>query len=166
MIIGVLAAIVLYVLLPSFQLVKTADRQYAGYPISEELRKRITEETKGFSNEKEIIEYSKLLTAELLEFSEQNNIGNGKANCIGYSKLCNYGLITNKFKGRVKPVVGYVTWCGINLCNVVKMIVPKDYRNFVKDHDFVEWNAETHNAYFSPTIYDIVWKDCYTIENN
>lgn len=84
---------------------------------------------------------------------------NGKANCVGYTKLftsiCNYALMVNKYEGRVKPVVGYVTWCGINMCDVAKFVVPKKYEGFVKDHDFVELDYEDRNVYVSPTL--ILW---------
>lgn len=112
------------------------------------------------------------MTANKLEFAEHNDIANGKANCVGYARycatVCDYMLKAKKdvFHGyyAVIPVVGYISWQGINMCNIARLIVPKKYRNFVKDHDFV---AITHNEtssheFIDPCFYDYFGEDLYT----
>lgn len=160
---------ILYFLWPSFHLVKTADRTYPEYPLSKQLKERIAKETAELPYDIGVIEYSFWLTNELLEFSEKNDIENGKANCIGYTRfytsVCNYALTVNEYEGRVKPVVGYVTWCGLNLCDIAKFIVPKKYKGFVKDHDFVELEYDDRYVYIDPTFYDMMGSECTTEVN-
>ena len=59
-----------------------------------------------------------------------------------------------EYDGRVKPVVGNIKWCGINLCEVLKAIVPKKYESFVKDHDFIELEYDDKYVYIDPTLYE------------
>ncbi len=169
----ILIAISLFVLLcalwPSFHLVKTADRTYPAYPLSKQIKERIVKETSELPYDISIMDYCFGLTNELLEFSSKNDIEHGKANCVGYTKMftaiSNYALMVNKYEGRVKPVVGYITWCGINLCDVLKLVVPKKYEGFVRDHDFVELEYEDHYVYVDPTLYDLMWSKCRTTVN-
>jgi len=133
----ILVAIVLviYVMLSAFSLVKTADRPNTSYQLPKELKERIVNETKGM-DEMDIVNYSLRLTGKLLDFSEKNNLQGGKANCVGYAQLCasitNYGLKTNKREGFCKPVVGYVTWGGMNLCTVLKKLFPQSTKLSLK----------------------------------
>ena len=45
------------------------------------------------------VKYSMRLTADLLSFTEKNDLDNGKANCVGYavlcSRICNYAFQVN-----------------------------------------------------------------------
>lgn len=133
----ILVAIVLviYVMLSAFSLVKTADRPNTSYQLPKELKERIVNETKGM-DEMDIVNYSLRLTGKLLDFSEKNNLQGGKANCVGYAQLCasitNYGLKTNKREGFCKPVVGYVTRGGMNLCTVLKKLFPQSTKLSLK----------------------------------
>ena len=143
----------------SLSLKKTGERPTNEYPLTKELRQRIANETQGL-DEAGMVQYSLRLTDELLDFSEVNNINNGKANCVGYallcSSICNYGLSVNQLEGRCKPVVGYVTCGGINMCSALKWIVSKKYTSFVKDHDFVEYDLKSMVIYFDPTLHDLI----------
>ena len=166
----ILVAIVLvvYVVLSAFSLVKTADRPATNYQLPKELKERITNETQGM-DEMDIVNYGLRLTGKLLDFSEKNNLKGGKANCVGYAQLCasitNYGLKTNKREGSCKPVVGYVTWAGMNLCTILSDIVPNEYNNFVKDHVFVECNLKDKTIFFDPSIYDYLGTKALTTIN-
>ena len=155
-----------YIFITPLKLVKTADRHYPEYPLSEELKERIRRETKDHYDIS-AVEYSLSLTASLLDFSAQNDIENGIANCIGYTRLCvaicNYALQIHGYKERVTPVVGYIEWHGINLCDVAQTIVPKKYRAFFKDHDFIELGyLKDEYVYIDPTFFDLTWNDCET----
>ena len=112
--------------------------------------------------------YGMKLTCEMLRFTEKNNIEKGQANCVGYaqlcSEICNFALRQNNLNCKTKPVVGYVTFYGINLCEVLKSIVPKGYKNFVKDHDFVELDMGHKSKYFDASLYDY-YIDCTTYKN-
>ena len=160
--------LVIYVVLSAFSLVKTADRPTTNYQLPKELKERIANETKGM-DEMDIVNYSLRLTGKLLDFSEKNNLQGGKANCVGYAQLCasitNYGLKTNKREGFCKPVVGYITWAGMNLCTILKAIAPQKYKAFVKDHDFVEYDMKNKTIFFDPTLYDLLGERAMCIEN-
>ena len=153
----VVAIILYYLGLSAFSLEKTSNRSNSEYPLSKELKERIKYESSTYY-EFSPIELSLGITGSLLEFSEKNNIKNGKANCVGYAQLFtsiyNYALSIDGLDGRAKPVVGNIKWCGINICNVLKAIVPKKYEDFVKDHDFVELEFEDNYVYIDPTLYD------------
>ena len=159
LIIIVIIALILYVGTASFSLVKTGERSTLNYTLSKELKERIVNETHELS-EIDIVNYSLKLTDELLDYNETNSIKDGKANCVGYALLCasiaNYGIKVNKLEGTCKPVVGYVTWGGMNLCTILKVIAPQKYKAFVKDHDFVEYDMENTTIFFDPTLYDFI----------
>ena len=168
MIIGILAAIVLYVLLPSFQLVKTADRSSATYLLCAEMKERIAAETMG-KEERELIEYALNLTAKSLQFAAKNDIEGGSANCVGYARLgaaiCNHAFAINGSPSRAKAVVGDVKFWGISVCEVLTMLMPNErWRNFVKDHDFVEIETGNSIIYVDPSLYDF-HVDCTTVVN-
>ena len=154
--------------LSSFTLIKTGERQRI-FTLTQSMKVKVTAETKGMDIEK-IIDYSLKLTASQLQFSRYNDIKHNKANCVGYARLCasicNQALATNGIHGYAKPVVGYIESNGINLCNVLKAAAPKDsYKNFVKDHDFVELVTDSKTYYFDPSIYDVLGKKCLSITN-
>ncbi len=163
---GSLALLIVCLFFPSIKLRKTADRAYSDYQISPQLKKRIAKETSELPHDYSVIDYCLSLTAELLDFSEKNNIKQGKANCVGYTKLftgiCNYALKVNHCDGRAMPVVGYIQWCGINLCDAALVVAPEEYKSFVKDHDFVELEYDQKHVYIDPTIYDATGDECTT----
>ena len=135
--------------------------------LSESLAAQISSEAKGMEIE-QIIDYSLNLTANQLQFSRYNEINRGKANCVGYAQLCSaictQALIVNGIEGYARPVVGYVESNGINWCKMLKAIAPKtSYKNFVKDHDFVELTTATEVYHFDPCIYDLLGKKCISI---
>ena len=156
-------ALVLLVAAFPLYLIKNVDRQSL-YTLPEPLSVQVSDETKGMDME-QIIDYSLSLTASKLRFAFQNDIPEGKANCIGYAQLCaaicNQALSANGIEGKACPVVGYIESKGINWCKVLKAIAPKtSYKNFVKDHDFVELTAGSRRYYFDPCIYDIIGNKC------
>jgi len=161
------ACIALFVSM-SFNLVKTGDRQKT-YMLPQSLKAKVEQDTHGMDIE-QIIDYSLTLTASRLLFSRYNDIDMGKANCVGYARLCasicNQALSANGVNGQAKPVVGYIESIGINWCDVLKKVAPKNsYKNFVKDHDFVELVTESKTYYFDPSIYDVLGKKCLKITN-
>ncbi len=158
--------IALCVFLP-FDLVKTDDRQKT-YMLPQSLKAKVEQDTRGMGIE-QIIDYSLTLTASRLRFTRYNDIDMGKANCVGYARLCssicNQALAANGFNGQAKPIVGYIETNGINWCDVLKKVAPKNsYKNFVKDHDFVELVTDSKTYYFDPSIYDVLGKKCLTIK--
>lgn len=154
------------VILTSFTLIKTGERQKT-CTLIQSMKVKVDTETKGMDIE-QIIDYSMKLTASRLHFSIYNDINHGKANCVGYAQLCasicNKALAENGIHGKAKPVVGYIELNGINLCDVLKAIAPQDnYKNFVKDHDFVELVTDSRTYYFDPSIYDVLGMKCLKI---
>ena len=163
----VMAILMLTVMLTSFTLIKTGDRQKT-YTLTQSMKKKVDAETKGMDVDK-IIDYSLKLTASRLQFSINNDINKGKANCVGYAQLCasicNQALSANGIHGKAKPVVGYIESSGVNWCDVLKAVGPKDsYKNFVKDHDFVELVTTSKTYYFDPSIYDVLGNKCLSIK--
>lgn len=86
-------------------------------------------------------------------------IPNGKANCVGYAQLTsaiiNYAFQVKKLPYMAKPVVGKVYLFGIDLNNVVQKILPKKYRPFFKDHDFVEVDLGDKTIYVDSSLQDL-----------
>ena len=98
-----------------------------------------------------------------------NDLDNGKANCVGYailcSRICNYAFQANGMAYRAKPVVGYVSLYGVNLCRLLQAIAPQRWKNFVKDHGFVELKREDRTLFFDASLYDFNLY-CTTTTNN
>ena len=150
------------------KLVQT-DNRISNYTLPIALSAQVTKESIGMDVD-QIIDYSMSLTASRLRFAARNDINNGKANCIGYAQLCaaicNQTLSTNGIEGKARPVVGYIESNGINWCQVLKAIAPKtSYKNFVKDHDFVELTVGSRRYYFDPSIFDVLGKKCLSLSN-
>lgn len=162
----IIAIIIIYMILP-LTLTKISERSKTYHP-DRPLQSEIKEDTKGMSAE-EIRNYSVKKTAKILSFTVKNNLSKGEANCVGYAQMCasisNYAFRTNNIHASAKPVVGYVLFCGINLCNILKWCMPsKRWENFVKDHDFVEYHIEGQTIYCDASAYDLIYKDCKTIK--
>lgn len=158
--IGVAVIIAIVMLMP-ISFVKTSDRGATHDYFPEKLRGRIKAETAGYSDE-EIVKYSLDLTAELLRFTRVNSLKDGKANCVGYAQLCsnicNYAFGAYHSKARTKPVVGYIEICGVDVCKVAYALAPDKDKNFVKDHDFVEYrHRDGTTTFFDPSIYDVTF---------
>lgn len=159
----VIMLIFLVTTIASFGLVKTGERNKT-FRLTTSQAKQVTHDTRSFT-ELEIIDYSLRLTASSLSFCTRNNISNGKANCVGYaqfcSSVCNTALTANKIKAKAVPVVGYITTDNINLCKLAESVMPKQsYKNFVKDHDFVELRTRTSVYQFDPCLYDVIGVSC------
>lgn len=149
----------------NLSLSKISDRT-PSYSPNKSLKEEIIKETKGFLPE-EIRKYSIKKTAYLLSFTVKNDLGNGKANCVGYAQMCagisNYAFRINGYNSSAKPVVGYVKLLGVNLCNILKWCMPtKRWENFVKDHDFVEYHIDGQTIYCDASAYDLILNDCKT----
>lgn len=159
-----LIALLVFFFYNGFGLSKTHDRSGTAVLLKREIRERIKKECKT-NDPEECSQYGMKLTCELLRFTEKNDIANGKANCVGYARLCteicNYALKYNRIECKCKSVVGYVTFYGINLCEILQAIVPQNYKNFVKDHDFVQLDLGYKYKYFDPSLYDY-FIDCTT----
>ena len=156
--IGIAVMIAVVVFMP-ISFMKTGDRGMTHDYFPEELKGRIKSETAGYSDE-EIVKYSLDLTAELLRFTRANALKDGKANCVGYAQLCsnicNYAFAACHSKARTKPVVGTIMVCGIDVCKVAYSLAPAKDKNFVKDHDFVEYrHRDGKTSFFDPSIYDV-----------
>lgn len=141
----------------------------SNYQLSDKLKKEILAETKNL-DDFEIAKYCVEFTANYLSFKEKNDISNKEANCIGYSELCkslcNYVYKVNNRNVKVNHVRGYIKCYNINLCNLLKILVPNNYKNFVKDHDFVEIYINNEYIYMDPTLLDLLNTDGTTIINN
>ena len=150
-----------------FALAKSNNRP-SSYLLDQNLKSQIASETMNMTGE-EIREYSCKKTARLLSFTAKNDIVHGKANCVGYAQLyagiCNYACQVNGLDCTAKPVVGYIMFYNINLCNALTKCMPnKHWKNFVKDHDFVEFHMNNSIIYSDACLYDLIGTDCMTIK--
>lgn len=162
---SVLAALLLVWLLLPIRMVKTGNRTQDWAP-DKELKEQIVTECKGMTD-MAIVRYGMKRTAKMLRYTEKNRIADGKANCVGYAKvysaICNVAFRANGSKSTAKPVVGDVTLFGISLCKVLRAMVPDRWKNFVKDHDFVEFHLADRSFCQDACVYDIMWKPCRTM---
>ena len=135
---------VVYLYAEGLSLKKIRDRGYNPVSLSKNFRQKIAEDTKGL-NERDIVLYCNKKTQEKLTFSTKcekfDDSRKTKMHCVGYaqvlSTICNYAFSVNGMKGRAKPVVGHVYLNGMNL-NEWSGLLPEKWKNFTKDHDFVE----------------------------
>lgn len=161
----ILILILIYIAWSPLSLTKIGDRTNPYLPDAA-LKEDIKAETASMSAE-EIRLYSIRKTAKLLSFTTKNNLLKGEANCVGYAQMCagisNYAFRVNGINASAEPVVGYVMFYGINLCDVLKWCMPsKRWENFVKDHDFVEYHIDGQTLYCDASAYDLLFKDCIT----
>lgn len=150
--------LLIIIILQSLTLVKNADRPVTTNLLTCSQKTQIRLDCKNMP-ESEIMNYSLKQTADWLTFSTKNNINQGKANCVGYARLCsdvyNYASMINRYSSKAKPVVGYVELFGVNINNIVKYLSPtKKWKNFVKDHDFVQFNINGKIYYDDPMLYE------------
>jgi len=106
----------------------------AYYTLSASTKEQIIMESPA--DYKGIIKFSLKLTAKQLTFAEKNNFGENETNCVGYahvcSSICNYALVHHGYTPSAKPVVGYVSFCGINLCLFFKELSQRNIRTSLK----------------------------------
>ncbi len=140
------------------QLQKERYRPYTPVTLSKEFKQEIKDNTRDLSAY-DIILYCNKKTQDLLTFSTKcepfDDRKVTKMHCVGYARvyatICNYAFGINNIKGKASPVVGYVKWNGVNLNDFSKLL-PKDMRNFTKDHDFVEVAYEDKIIYVDPSL--------------
>lgn len=154
-----LIATIAFVVIATIPILKKVNyREYKPVSLSKELKEEIKINTNNLTTY-DIIIYSKDKTRELLTFSTKcekfDDRRITKAHCVGYaqvySTICNYAFEVNNIKGSARPVVGIVKWNGINL-NFFSKYLPTKWRNFTKDHDFVEVKYENRIIYVDPTL--------------
>ena len=138
----------------AIELKKLKNRPYTEVELPDSLKKDIEAIIVPHDCDINIINDCLSLVATKLSFAQKNDIPNHKANCVGYARyaadVINYAFKVKHINDHAKPVVGHVISFGINLNKIAPLLVPKKYKNFVKNHDFVE----TNNYYIDPTIYE------------
>ena len=147
---------------------KLHNRCYVSVKLSDKDKAIISTSTK-LQDIQGIIAQVVVFIADKLVFAVHNDIENGKANCVGYAQLCaeacNYAFEINGIDSEACPVVGSVVWFGIDLCDIAYDLAQKKYRNFVKDHDFVEIDLRNNKTiYIDPCLYDLVGNDVMTLK--
>ncbi len=146
-------------------LIKLQDRPYTRTKLSKSSKEYIESMTVDCESSIDIIHCCNDMIRSHLSFAQKNDIAHRKANCVGYAKytadVMNYAFKVNHINDYAKPVVGHVILGWTNLNKLLTAIVPKKYKNFIKDHDFVE----TSEYYFDPTLYDFGLGDCITTKH-
>jgi hypothetical protein len=109
-------------------------------------------------------------TAEKLEFAKKNELNKGKANCVGYAQFCaavyNFLIKQTDTGWTAKPVVGVVRISKLNLCDFVSSKMPNsEWKNFTKNHDFVEFRIDNSTIYEDPCLLDVIGITCETYEH-
>lgn len=130
------------------------------YTLSKPQRSDIDNRLKGKTID-ELKDFAMNYTCKHLSFDIRNSISDGKANCIGYaqfySAVFNYSCSIAHVKASARPVVGYVSICSINVCSLLQDIIPyKKWKDFVKNHDFVEVKDNDRVRYIDPSLKDLV----------
>lgn len=156
-----------YALWTPFTLVKVRDREET-WKLTPDQKQEIRRETERLKAEA-IMDYSIRKTARMLTFHVEEDRVHGRAHCVGYATLCaaiaNHAFRTHHLEASATPVVGYVMFHGINLCEALADIeLSEEWERFVRDHDFVEFRIDGRTVYADPCIYDLTWKDCKTIK--
>jgi hypothetical protein len=150
-------------MLSQVTLVKQHDRA-GSIALPDFIKAKIRKETKDKSVAY-IIKYSNRLTASTLYFSDHcSKVTFRKetpAHCVLYAKtystILNYSFKVNHIKAHSSPVVGYFKIFGINVCKCLSSIpISRKFRNFTKDHDFVEISYHNDILYIDPSAYDIL----------
>lgn len=151
------------------QLMKTGNREFVNMELSAEDRAMIDAALPDLTGNMDVVDYALDMTADKLQFSKRNDIPNGKANCVGYARyyatVCNYIFKAKGYDCDARPVVGYIDLNGTNLCNVLKETAPNEYKNFVKDHDFVQLIFGHDRAFIDPCLYDLIGNDFFDFES-
>lgn len=167
--VAILIIVIVYIVWSPLSLTKVGNRANP-YVLDKGLKEEVARETEGMNGE-EVLEYSMKKTSNVLTFTVRNDLPKGHANCVGYAQMgaaiANFAFKLNWINASALPVVGYVMFYGVNLCNVLKWCMPnKRCENFVKDHDFVEYHIDGKTIYADASAYDLIWKDCKTVVNN
>jgi hypothetical protein len=152
----------------SASLVKTGERPRNASAISTEMKQMIRHDAESMRTVYGAIRYSMKQTGRLLHFGEHNDLDRGRANCVGYAQvgaeICNRAFRAAGIDAEARPVVGYISLCGVNVCWVMKNVVPQEYSSFVKDHDFVEITTGGKKIYVDPSAYDYLGTTWETIK--
>lgn len=149
---------------------KDRDKSSINCSLTSDLRNQVIEISYNSHTPQDIIKKCSKLVCESLSFTAKNDIKNGKANCVGYAQLTsatiNYAFKIKNLPYKAKPVVGKVYLFGINLNNVAQKILPQKYRQFFKDHDFVEIDLEDKIIFIDTSLQDLTRYRFYqTISN-
>jgi hypothetical protein len=160
----VLSLIASISIVDSIYLVKSHDRAQT-YTLPKEVKADLSEIY--ISDELDLIKFSIKYTADHLKYSEKNELDKGKANCIGYAQYCaavaNLLMKNVKSGNKAKPVVGTLKLHKLNLCQFISTKMPNSkWRNFTKDHDFVEFQIGDDIIYADPSLYDYTGKEFRT----
>lgn len=146
-------------LLSQIRFKKERDKDVTEYILTSDLKKRIAEICIVAQTPQTIIEGCSKITCSELSFAANNDIPNGKANCVGYAQLTsamiNYAFKTKNLPYKSKPVVGKVYLFGVDLNNVTQYILPSKHRPFFKDHDFVEIDLGNQTVYIDSSLQDL-----------
>ena len=161
-IISLIVLTIFYSYADGLSLKKIRYRNYVPVTLSKEFKQEISKDTKGL-NERDIVIYCNKKTQEKLTFSTKcekfDDSKKTKMHCVGYAQvlatICNYAFSVNGIKGSAKPVVGYVLLNGMNL-NDYSNLLPEKWKNFTKDHDFVEIKLSDGKIIYVESSLDII----------
>lgn len=158
--------VIIYVFLIAGLSLEMKSYRTKGYSLSEALKSEIRSEIQNLHGDEELSDYSCSKTGKLLSFSKTNDFQNGRANCIGYAQLMasisNYCFQQKGIPLMARPVVGEVHWYGCNLHKITNTIMPKGWKAFFADHDFVEINKGKRKIYMDPCLNDVIGWKCRT----
>ena len=159
----IFAAIVIFV--HSLTLQKSHIRSIDAYTLDSTTQDDIRNLLDNISSEDVIINRCCDFVCQNLNFSANNSLINGKANCVGYAKytsaVLNYAFRTKNLPYKAYPVVGYVYCFGHNLHPLITRIIPTQHKSFVKDHDFVEIRGPKNIIYIDTSLQDLTGRYFY-----
>lgn len=140
--IGVMIALLVAVVY-NVRLEKIDDRrEFQESYLTEEMKSMVRAKINGVADSESIIRIAEEIACKYLRFVYRNDLANGRANCVGYaqltSELINYAFQIKSLPYKAKPVYGKAYIWGLDLHPIFQCMVPKKYKSFFKDHDFVE----------------------------
>lgn len=148
-----------YIMLSMVRLEKIADRPLTGIVFPNEIKMDIQNHCKGLRDGKDIITECNDIICDYLHFNYKNDISKGMAHCIGYSQLTsevyNYAFKMNGLPYKAKPVYGRANIMGWDVHPLAMSLVPKSWKSFFKDHDYVEVNLNERIVFTDTSFQDI-----------
>jgi hypothetical protein len=124
---------------------------------------KVISDTKGMTYA-EIAQYCCEYTNNLLTYSLTpnltENLSNSQGHCVTYSvickEMCNIVYRTHNIPAKAYVSVGQIKMNDVNIHNIIKTILPKQYHRFVINHDIVEIVCDNNVLLIDPSLTDLM----------
>ncbi len=149
-----------YLAVRCMRLEKIADRPLRESTMSRAMAEAIEEECAELEEAEAIIKRCSRIVCDSLQFSYQNDLAEGKANCVGYAQLTaetlNHAFRTKGLPFRAKPVYGRFHLMGNDIHPFIMTLLPSKYKSFFYDHDYTEINLDGEKVFIDTSLQDLL----------